>query len=76
MCANAANNRTLVTLRTPNAQPHTILPTPYPLNHKPYPTLEANHEQISHRCYLREIAFEWKLTKETIYLLMGCLQGG
>ena len=29
-----------------------------------------------HRCYLREVAFEWELTKETIYLPLGCLQGG
>ena len=31
---------------------------------------------ISHRCYLREVACEWELTKETIYLPLGCLQGG
>ena len=35
----------------------------------------ANLESISHRCYLREVAFEWDLTKETIYLPLGCLQG-
>ena len=35
----------------------------------------ANLESISHRCYLREVGFEWELTKETICLL-GCLQGG
>jgi hypothetical protein len=32
-------------------------------------------ESISHRVYLREVAFEWELTKETIYLPKGCLQG-
>ena len=36
----------------------------------------ANLESISHRCYLREVAFEWELTEETIYLPLGCLQGG
>ena len=36
----------------------------------------ANLKSISHRCYLREVAFEWELTKETIYLTLGCLQGG
>ena len=33
-------------------------------------------KSISHRCYLREEAFEWELTKETIYLPLGCFQGG
>jgi hypothetical protein len=36
----------------------------------------ANRKSISHRCYLREEAFERELTKETIYLPLGCLQGG
>ena len=36
---------------------------------------EANLEAISHRCYLREVAFEWELTKETICLPLGCLRG-
>ena len=36
----------------------------------------ANPKSISHRCYLREVAFEWGLTEETIYLHLGCLQGG
>ena len=31
---------------------------------------------ISHRCYLFEVAFVWELTKETIVLPLGCLQGG
>ena len=33
-------------------------------------------ESISHRCYLREVAFAWELTKETIHLPLACLQGG
>ena len=32
-----------------------------------------NLKSISH---LREVEFVWELTKETIYLPMGCLQGG
>ena len=36
----------------------------------------ANLKSISHRCFLLEVAFEWELTKETIYLPLGCLQGG
>ena len=43
-------------------------------------TLEATQGQIfsrsPKRCYLREVAFEWKLTKESILLPLGCLQGG
>ena len=35
----------------------------------------ANLKSISHRCCLREVAFEWELTKETIHLPLGCLQG-
>ena len=35
----------------------------------------ANLESTSHRCFLREVAFEWEVTKETIYLPLGCLQG-
>ena len=38
--------------------------------------LRENLESISHRCYLREVAFVWELTKETIFLPPGCLQGG
>ena len=33
-------------------------------------------KSISHRCYLFEVAFVWELTKETIHLPLGCLQGG
>ena len=36
----------------------------------------ANLKSISHRCYLQEVAFGWDVTKETIYLPLGCLQGG
>ena len=36
----------------------------------------TNLKSISHRCYLFEVAFVWELTKETIHLPLGCLQGG
>ena len=36
----------------------------------------TNIKSIFHTCYLREVAFEWELTKETIDLPLGCLQGG
>ena len=35
----------------------------------------ANLLSISHRYCLREVAFEWELTQETIYLPLRCLQG-
>jgi len=38
--------------------------------------LRANLKSISHRCHLFEVAFVWELTKETIHLPLGCLQGG
>ena len=38
--------------------------------------LRANRKSISHRCHLFEVAFVWGLTKETIHLPLGCLQGG
>ena len=43
-----------------------------------HPGLElgANLKSISHRCYLWEVAFEWELIKETIYLPLSCLQRG
>ena len=34
----------------------------------------ANLKSRSHRYYLREVAFVWELTKETIYMPLGCLQ--
>ena len=36
----------------------------------------ANLKSISDRCHLILVAFVWQLTKETIELPMGCLQGG
>ena len=36
----------------------------------------ANLESISHRCHPILVAFVWELTKETIHLPLGCLQGG
>ena len=38
--------------------------------------LGADLKSFSHRCYLREVAFAWELTKEIIYLPLGCLQVG
>ena len=37
---------------------------------------EANIKSISHRCHPILVAFVWELTKETIDLPLGCLQGG
>ena len=51
-------------LATSEAQPH------------PGVELRANIKSISHRCHLFEVAFVWELTKETIHLPLGCLQGG
>ena len=44
----------------------------------PHPGVElrANLKSISHRCRLFEVAFVWELTKQTILLPLGCLQGG
>ena len=36
----------------------------------------ANLKSISHRFYLRDVVCEWELTKESICLPLGCLQGG
>ena len=38
--------------------------------------MRANLKSISHRCHVFEVAFVWKLTKETMQLPLGCLQGG
>ena len=38
--------------------------------------MRANLKSISHTRHLLEIAFAWELTKETIHLHLGCLQGG
>ena len=70
----------------------TVLPTTAPYSmlepggrrndggHRWGPTLETTQgqisSQISHRCYLILVAFVWELTQETIYLPLGCLQGG
>jgi len=44
----------------------------------PHPRVElrANLKSISHKCYLFEVAVVCELTKETIHLPLGCLQGG
>ena len=46
--------------------------------HAPHPggNPEANLESISHRCHPLLVVFVWELTKETINLPLGCLQGG
>ena len=36
----------------------------------------ANRKSIFHRCYIREVAFEREMTKETIHLPLGSLQSG
>ena len=36
----------------------------------------ANVKSISHVCHLILVAFVWELTRETIDLPLGCLQGG
>ena len=36
----------------------------------------ANRKSISHRYHPILVAFVWELTKETIHLPLGCLQGG
>ena len=38
--------------------------------------LRANLQSTSHRCYPILVAFADELTKETIHLPLGCLQGG
>jgi len=35
----------------------------------------ANLMSISHTCYLREVAFEWELTKKNMHWPLNCLQG-
>ena len=46
------------------------------LGHPPWRQPGADLKSISHRCYLREVVFEWELTQETICLPLSCLQGG
>ena len=36
----------------------------------------TNLKSISHRCHPILVAFVWEVTKETIDLPLGCLQGG
>jgi len=43
---------------------------------RPGGNTEANLKSISHRCHPVLVAFVWELTEETIYLPLGCLQGG
>jgi len=45
------------------------------LSHHPGGNLGANLKSILHSCYMLEVAFEWELTKGTIFLPLGCLQG-
>ena len=58
------------------AQPPT--PTRTNLSDADHPGVElkANIKSISHRCHQFEVALVWELTKETIHLPLGCLQGG
>jgi len=44
--------------------------------HHPGDNPGANLKPISHRCHPILVAFVWELTKETIDLPLGCLQGG
>ena len=50
----------------------------HPNSLPPHPgvDLRANLESISHKCNLFEVAFLLELTRETIHLPLGCLQGG
>ena len=43
---------------------------------RPGVEFRANLKSIFHRCHLFEVAFVWKLTKQTIQLPLGCLWGG
>jgi len=56
--------------------PLPILSTPMIPDSHPGVELRANLKSISHGCHLFEVAFVWELTKETIHLPLGCLQGG
>ena len=46
------------------------------VRHHPGGNPGAYQKSIALRCHLREVEFEWELAKETIYLPLGCLQGG
>ena len=56
-------------MSTPATHPH-LRPV------HPKVELRANLKSISHRCHLFDVAFVWVLTRETICLPPGCLQGG
>ena len=65
-----------------NSAPHLSESQPKPEQLPSQPTphpgveLRANLKSISHRCHLFEVAIVWELTKETIHLPLGYLQGG
>jgi len=44
--------------------------------HHPGGNPGANLQSTSQRCHPILVAFVWELTRETIYLPLGCLQGG
>ena len=52
------------------------LARPIPVVSHPGVELRANLESISHRCHLEEVESVWESTEDTIYLPLGCLQGG
>ena len=61
--------------------PHrlTLNPEPRTLNPKPFHPgveLRADLKSNFHGCHFFEVSFVWELTKETIRLPLGCLQGG
>ena len=62
----------------PGVQHHFCVRIPHEMPQVSHPggNPGANLNSISHRCYLFEVAFVWELTKETIVLPLGCLQGG
>ena len=55
-------------LRTPSSR--------WVVLHHPGGNPGANLKSISHRCRPIMVAFVWELTKETIVVPLGCLQGG
>ena len=38
--------------------------------------MDGFFSQLPHKCHPILVAFAWELTNETIYLPLGCLQGG
>ena len=52
-----------------------VIESSFPTRH-PGDNQGANLKSISHGSYLFEVAIVWELTKETIVLPLGCLQGG